>query len=238
MVKIFNDLGQLNEAAAQLFVQTARTAVAQKGRFTVALTGGSSPVGLYRLLASEPYRSQVPWSEVFVFWGDERWVPLTDDLSNAKMAFETLLTHVPVPKDQIFPMWDEGVSPEDFAHVYQERLQEHLRPDGCFDLVLLGMGGDGHTASWFPHTEVLHEYDKWVAAYFLEAQDMYRITLTIPIVNRATRVAVITYGAGKAAALHEVLHGERNIEKYPAQLIDRGEGRRVTWFVDEDAVLR
>lgn len=175
---------------------------------------------------------------MFIFWGDERWVPLTDDLSNAKMAFEALLDHVPVPKEQIFPMWAEGTSPGDFAQRYEATLRKHLQPTGRFDLVLLGMGADGHTASWFPNTAVLHEYNKWVAAYFLDAQDMYRITLTIPLVNQAAKVAVIAYGAAKADALYEVLRGERNIEKYPAQLIDRSVDGRVTWFVDEAAAER
>jgi len=238
MVKKFNDLGQLNEAAAQLFINSAREAIEKNGRFTVALTGGSSPVELYKLLATAPYRDAVDWNNVFVFWGDERWVPLTDDLSNARMAFETLLDHVPVPKQQVFPMWADGVSPADFAQVYEGTLRSHLKPAGRFDLVLLGMGADGHTASWFPNTGVLHEYDKWVAAYFLDAQDMYRITLTIPLVNQAAKVAVIAYGAGKAHALYEVLRGERNIEQYPAQLIDMTVDGRVTWFVDEAAAAK
>ncbi|MGV3763635.1 6-phosphogluconolactonase [Parapedobacter sp.] len=235
MVKKFNDLAQLNEAAAKLFIEVASEAIEKNGRFTVALTGGSSPVELYKMLAKTPYREAVDWEKVFVFWGDERWVPLTDDRSNARMAFETLLDHVPVPSGQIFPMWADRTSPGDFAQVYEATLRDHLQPAGRFDLVLLGMGADGHTASWFPHTGVLHEYDKWVAAYFLEAQDMYRITLTIPVVNQAAKVAVIAYGANKAEALHEVLHGEHNIEQYPAQLIDRSEEGRVMWFVDEAA---
>lgn len=237
MVKKFNDLERLNEEAAQLFIRAAKAAIEKNGRFTVALTGGSSPIGLHKLLASEPYRNQVQWENVFVFWGDERWVPLTDDRSNAQMAFETLLNHVPVPKDQIFPMWADGTSPGDFAQEYEKLLHHHLQPAGHFDLVFLGMGGDGHTASWFPNTGVLHEYDKWVAAYFLDAQDMYRITLTIPVVNQATEIAVIAYGANKADALYEVLRGERNIEQYPAQLIDTADGR-VTWFVDEAAAAK
>lgn len=238
MVKKFNDLGQLNEEAAQLFVATAKEAIEKNGRFTVALTGGSSPVELYKLLATAPYSHAVDWAKVFIFWGDERWVPLTDDLSNARMAFETLLDRVPVPNDQIFPMWASGISPNDFASVYEETLRSHLQPAGHFDLILLGMGADGHTASWFPYTGVLHEYDKWVAAYFLDAQDMYRITLTIPLVNQAAKVAVIAYGANKADALYEVLRGERNSEQYPAQLIDLSTDGRVTWFVDEAAAQR
>ncbi|GGC23913.1 6-phosphogluconolactonase [Parapedobacter defluvii] len=234
MVRKFNDLQQLNTEAAELFVRAAQTAIAQHGRFTVALTGGTSPAGLYRLLASSPYRDQVRWEQVYIFWGDERWVPLDDERSNAQMAFETLLSHVPIPQSQIFPMWADGISPDDFAREYEQLLRLHLSSEGSFDLVLLGMGADGHTASWFPHTGVLHEYDKWVAAYYLNAQDMYRITLTVPLVNRANQIIVIAYGANKANALYEVLRGERNAEQYPAQLLPTT-GDRITWFVDEAA---
>jgi len=237
MVKKFETLQQLNEEAAQLFVNAAQAAIATRGRFTVALTGGSSPAELYRLLASSPYREQIQWEQVYIFWGDERWVPLDDELSNARMAMETLLSHVPVPESQIFPMWAEGVSPDEFAHTYEQSLRHYLGPDGHFDLVLLGMGGDGHTASWFPHTGVLHEYEKWVAAYYLHAQDMYRITLTVPLVTRARQLAVIAYGSGKADALYEVLQGERNIEKYPAQLLPTADDQ-ITWFVDTAAAAR
>jgi len=237
MVKKFDDLQQLNTAAAQLFVQTAQAAISARGCFTVALTGGTSPAGLYRLLASSPYRDQVQWEQVYIFWGDERWVPLDDEQSNARMAFETLLSHIPVPHSQIFPMWAEGVSPDEFARKYEQSLRLHLRPEGRFDLILLGMGADGHTASWFPHTGVLREYDKWVAAYYLHAQDMYRITLTVPLINRANQIAVIAYGANKADALYEVLKGERNSEQYPAQLIHMAEDE-ITWFVDEAAAAR
>ncbi|RQP10619.1 MAG: 6-phosphogluconolactonase [Parapedobacter sp.] len=237
MIRKFNDLRQLNTEAAQLFVQASQHAIAQRGRFAVALTGGTSPEGLYRLLASSPYREQVQWEQVDIFWGDERWVPLDDERSNARMAHETLLSHVPVPQSQIFPMWADGVSPEEFAQQYEQTLRDHLNADGCFDLILLGMGADGHTASWFPHTKVLHEHSKWVAAYYLDAQDMYRITLTIPLVNRANQIAVIAYGSNKADALYEVLKGARNSEQYPAQLIDLS-GDRVTWLVDEAAAAR
>lgn len=237
MIKKFDDLQQLNTAAAQLFVQIAQAAISERGRFTVALTGGTSPAGLYRLLASSPYRDQVQWEQVYIFWGDERWVPLDDEQSNARMAFETLLSHIPVPPSQIFPMWADGVSPDEFARKYEQSLRLHLHREGRFDLILLGMGADGHTASWFPHTGVLHEYDKWVAAYYLHAQDMYRITLTVPLVNRANQIAVIAYGANKADALYEVLQGARNSEHYPAQLIHMADDR-ITWFVDEAAAAR
>jgi len=237
MIRKFDQLQPLNIAAAQFVVDAAKAAIAARGRFTVALTGGSSPVDLYRLLASPPYRDQVQWEHVFVFWGDERWVPLDHELSNARMAMETLLSHIPVPKTQVFPMWADGVSPEEFASDYEVSLRKHLNPEGRFDLVLLGMGADGHTASWFPHTGVLHEYEKWVAAYYLQSQNMYRITLTVPLINRTNQIAVIAYGDSKAEALYEVMKGERDFEKYPAQLLPTAEGQ-ITWFVDESAAAK
>ena len=134
-------------------------------------------------------------------------------------------------------MWDKAVSPAEFARQYEQSLRLHLHPEGVFDLILLGMGADGHTASWFPGTEVLHEQSKWVAAYYLEPQEMYRITLTVPLINRAKEVAVIAYGSNKADALYEVLEGDRNPEKFPAQLLSPEEGE-VTWFVDGAAAAK
>src|SRR5687768_13408408 len=135
MIRIFKDTLDLSKAAAELFVQAARKAVAERGRFTVALTGGSSPVLMHQLLAQSPYREQVPWEQTYVFWGDERWVPLTDEKSNARMAFETLLNQVPVPKDQIFPLWGNQ-EPEVFAQQYEEILRQYFDQKGPgFDLI-------------------------------------------------------------------------------------------------------
>jgi len=236
-IRKFSEVEQLNHEAARLFVRHAAAAIAEHGHFTVAFTGGSSPAGCYRLLATPEYRNQVQWDRVYAFWGDERWVPLDDERSNARMTHETLLDHVPIPKDQIFPMWADETSPEEFARDYEQTLRRCLGPEGRFDLILLGMGGDGHTASWFPHTAVLHEQNKWVVGYYLDAQSMYRITLTVPVVNRAKHIAVITFGAAKANALYEVLEGERRFEEYPAQLLDNADGR-VTWLVDDAAASR
>lgn len=236
-IEQFDDLTELNLKASRFFVQAAIQAIAEKGRFIVALTGGSSPVELYRLLASSPYREQVSWNDVYVFWGDERWVPLDDERSNARMSFETLLDHVPIPKGQIFPMWSDELSPSDFALEYERLLKQHLGTEGSFDLILLGMGNDGHTASWFPGTAVLEERTKWVEAYYLAPQEMYRITLTVPLINQAKQIAVIAYGANKAEALYQVLEGESNPEKYPAQLLDAND-KEVMWFVDRAAASK
>lgn len=236
-VKTFENLDEISEAAAQLFVRIAHQAIMERGRFIVALTGGSSPSRLYKTLAQEPYSKQVNWEKVFVFWGDERWVPLDDPQSNARMAYETLLNHVPVPKEQVFPMWAEGKEPEQFAGKYEDQLQLVLGERGAFDLILLGMGEDGHTASLFPETLVLEEKMDWVRAYYLEPQQMYRITLTAPLINRAKEIVFLVFGENKAFALREILEGERNYHRYPAQLISPLAGR-VYWLVDKAAASK
>ena len=237
MVQIFDDTLALSKAAVDLFIEAAREAVRERGRFTVALTGGSSPLHLYQLLAQSPNRERIPWSQTYVFWGDERWVPLTDERSNAKMAYEALLDQVPIPKDQIYPMWGDQ-QPEDFALQYENLLQDFFQQsDKSFDLVLLGMGDDGHTASLFPGTAVLEEQSRWVQAYYLEQQSMYRITLTAPVINMARKIVFITFGEKKADALFEVLEGDYKPEKYPAQLIEAREGA-VVWLVGKGAAKR
>ena len=219
MVTIFNDKTEITSHAADIFVTAAQNAIQQHGRFVVALTGGSSPVAIYKLLATPEYKAKIDWDNVFVFWGDERWVALDDDLSNAKMSAQNLLNHVPIPKGNIFPMYKDGVTPQDYAVEYEQSIKQVAGEDGIFDFILLGMGDDGHTASLFPGEAVLNEQDKWVAAYYLEPQSMYRITLTAHLINKAKQIVVITFGENKAHALHEVLHGDYNPEKYPTQLI-------------------
>lgn len=236
MLHIFEDKAELSIAVAELVVKKAQEAVAATGRFTLALTGGSSPVQLYSLLSESPYTEQMPWADTYIFWGDERWVPLTDEKSNAKMAFETFLSKVPVPPKQIFPMWEADIEPEAFAQKYEQTLKDHFGQDApAFDLILLGMGDDGHTASLFPHTEVLQEKTSLVRAYYLEPQSMFRVTLTAPLINQAKAIFFMTFGENKASALKEVLEGERNPEEYPSQLIKPVSGE-VHWFVDEKAV--
>ncbi len=236
MVEVFKSPDELSEKAAAIFCETARDAVRDNGRFTVALTGGTSPAKLYEFLTRSPYKESVPWDRTYVFWGDERWVPLSDEKSNAKMAFETLLNHVPVPKIQIFPMWSEA-KPEDFDLKYEEQLRAILGDTPQFDLILLGMGDDGHTASLFPGTNVLHEQKRLVKAYYLSPQSMYRITLTALCINAAKKIIFLVLGEKKAPALHQVLEGAYNPTEYPAQLI-KPENGEVFWLVDELAAQK
>ncbi|SDJ10631.1 6-phosphogluconolactonase [Chryseobacterium jejuense] len=234
MLNILSSTEEIFKEAAKLFVTAANEAIDQKGSFTVALTGGSSPEGLYRLLSEDQYKNQIDWSKVLVFWGDERWVPLDNELSNAKMSQETLLKNVPVLPSHVFPMFKEGVDPEYFASAYSTLLKEKLGDDGVMDLILLGMGGDGHTASLFPGTAVLDEKEKWVAAYYLDAQQMYRVTLTAPFLNKARKIIVLTFGDAKAEALKEVLKGAYNPSLYPSQLLAPTQGE-LLFLVDEKA---
>ncbi|MEZ7497930.1 6-phosphogluconolactonase [Flavobacterium sp. Arc3] len=225
MVSIFNNKEEIATDAANIFVAAAQNAIQQRGRFVVALTGGSSPVAIYKLLATPSYKAKIDWQSVFVFWGDERWLPLDEERSNAKMAYDCLLSHVDIPKSNIFPMYKEGVSAEDYALEYEKSIKSVTGEDGKFDLILLGMGDDGHTASLFPGQAVLQERDKWVSAYYLESQSMFRITLTAAIINRAKQIVVVTFGENKAHALNEVLYGDYNPEKYPTQLIKPLDGK-------------
>lgn len=234
MIQIYNTIEIINSKGADIFVASAQKAILEKGHFTAVLTGGSSPAGIYRLLASDEYKNKIDWNNVFIFWGDERWVPLEDDLSNAKMSYNTLLSHVPIPESNVFPMYKEGVSPEDYAVTYEQSIRSILGEDGKFDLILLGLGDDGHTASLFPGEAVLEEQTKWVAAYRLESQNMHRITLTAPLINRAEKIIVVAFGEKKAPALKEVLYGDYNPTTYPMQLIKPVSGE-LLFLVDNSA---
>ncbi|WP_374164353.1 6-phosphogluconolactonase [Arcticibacter sp. MXS-1] len=234
IVERFSDKADLFRRAAGMFVDSATRAIAKKGFFSVALTGGNSPRGLHELLSLPEYSDQIEWDKVLVFWGDERWVPLSDQRSNARMAFESLLDRVNIPASNIFPMYSGSASPEEFAKYYDELLAERLGEERKFDLIFLGMGPDGHTASIFPGSPVVHDHSKAVKTFFLKEQDMYRITLTAPLINGADSVIFMVFGEDKAHALKEVLYGELNPDLYPAQLIRESKGE-VHWLVDEAA---
>jgi 6-phosphogluconolactonase len=233
---ISKDNNALSIEAANWMVDYIAAALRKQDRFTLVLSGGSTPQKLNTLLAAAPYKEKIDWSRLHIFWGDERYVPFEDDRNNAKMAFDTLLNHVPVPATQIHVMRTD-ISPEAAAAAYEKILIEYFTaadPDSVsFDLVLLGMGDDGHTLSLFPGTHVMHIEDRLTTSLFLKQQDMYRITLTAPVVNRAACVAFLVSGAGKAPALQQVIEGDYQPDLYPAQVIQpNGE---LHWFVDEAA---
>lgn len=231
---VFEDLDTLYKRAADSFAELSKKSIEKHSRFTVALSGGSSPKAIFKLLATQEYAEKIEWNKVYFFWVDERWVPLNDDKSNAKMTFETLLDKVPVNQDHIFPMYKDGIEPEDYAKEYEQKIKNVVGDEGVFDFILLGMGDDGHTASLFPGESILTETEKWVDAYYLKPQEMFRITLTAPIINKAENILLVTFGDSKKHALNEVLNGEYNPEMYPLQLINRKEGFQL--FTDERAM--
>jgi len=222
-----------NDFALWLTNYIAKTLEKQDG-FTICLSGGSTPKKIYTLLASDKLNHPIDWSKIHFFWGDERYVPFTDEKNNAKMAFDNLLNHVPVVKENIHVMRTD-IEPKASAIEYEKTLRRYFPDaDKTFDLVMLGMGDNAHTLSLFPGYDVVNEKEKWVDAYFLKEQEMYRITLTAPIVNAAELVVFLVSGVDKAAALQHVLAGEHEPDLYPSQIIQPYNGQ-LFWWVDEAA---
>jgi 6-phosphogluconolactonase len=227
----------LFQAAADEVIRCATSAVAERGRFTIALSGGSTPRNLYTLIAANA-SSSLPWDRMFFFWGDERHVPPDDPESNYRMAKETLLSKVAIPPANIFRIPAENPDAAAAAEAYEETLRTFfgVAPGEFprFDLILLGIGPDGHTASLFPDTLALQEKSRLVVANWVEKLETSRITLTLPVLNAARCVAFLVSGTDKAAALHEVLEGNAAAEKYPSKLVRPASGKLI-WFVDRAA---
>jgi 6-phosphogluconolactonase len=238
---IYQNDKEFAKDVADWIIKVIAETLQKQERFTWVLSGGNTPKPVYELLSSAPYREQIDWNKLHIFWGDERAVPFTDDRNNAKMAYETLLNKVSVPEEQIYLMRTD-ISPEESAIEYEKILREYFplatnhSSQPTFDLVLLGMGEDGHTLSLFPGTEVIHEEKAWTKAFFLKAQDMYRITLTKNIVNNSSKIAFLTTGENKADALHEVIEGKYDPDLYPSQVIKPVHGE-LHWFIDSDAAI-
>ncbi|MCL4502260.1 MAG: 6-phosphogluconolactonase [Deltaproteobacteria bacterium] len=234
MIQIFADLAALSRGAAEFFVSAAQQAVAARGRFSVALSGGATPRWTYELLAQPPFRDEAPWAQTHVFWGDERCVDPNDPRSNARLAREALLQHVPIPAGQVYPMVCTPY-PAAGARSYETLLRNFFGDAApCFDLILLGLGENGHTASLFPGTPVLREQERWVAEVYVAEQDMYRLTLAAAVINQARLVAFLVAGAAKAKVVQEVRQGPRDPRRLPAQLI-RPEKGELYWLLDKDA---
>jgi 6-phosphogluconolactonase len=234
-IRIFDNAEGVARAAADSFADIATASISDEGRFSVALAGGSTPRRTYELLASPEYRNRIPWAQVHIFFGDERTVPATHADSNYRMANEAMLSSLPIPEQNIHRMIGQGDAHAN-ASLYESELQTFF--DGAswprLNLVLLGMGDDGHTASLFPGTNALNEKDAWVTANWVEKFQAFRITLTAPAINHAANVIFLVAGSGKAKRLPEVLRGARDPLRLPAQLIQPVAGSLV-WLVDKAA---
>lgn len=243
-IRRFPSPAALARAAADLFTERAAEAIAQRGRFCVALSGGSSPKAMHQLLASE----KIDWARVHLFWGDERCVPPDHEHSSYRMARETLLDHIAIPAENIHRLRGE-VDPERAAQDYEAELRAFAGPSILseakskdaplrFDLIYLGMGDDGHTASIFPGSSAVRERERWVLAQEHTAPPLplvTRLTFTPVLLNAAACVAFLVSGAGKAARLAQVLHGPYQPETLPAQIVRPSDGK-LLWLVDNDAV--
>jgi 6-phosphogluconolactonase len=228
---------ELSAAAAEEVVHAAEEAVAARGRFTIALSGGSTPRNLFTLLATNA-RSTLPWDRMFFFWGDERHVPPTDVESNYRMADETMLSKIPVAAGNIFRVAAENPDAAAAAGAYEQTLRKFFALESGqvprFDLILLGMGPDGHTASLFPGTAALQEKTRLVVANWVDKLKTSRITLTLPVLNAARCVAFLVSGTDKADALKAVLEGDAPGEQYPSKLVKPNDGKLI-WLVDRAA---
>lgn len=233
-LKTFANSDDLSHAAAVWITEYIEEKLREQDRFTFSLSGGSTPKKLYKLLSAEPFRSRIAWEKIHFFWGDERFVPFSDERNNARMAYEELLDKVPVNKNQIHIMRTE-LSPEDAVIDYEKILHQYFDSSpATFDLVILGLGDNAHTLSLFPGYEVIHIRDQWVYAFYLEEQSMHRITLTAPVVNQSAKVIFMVNGADKAPAVKAILQGEENFDLYPAQVIQPVLDEAL-WFLDDAA---
>ena len=237
MIQVFSTPELLAHAVGRHIVERARAAIAASGRFTLALSGGSTPRAAYsRLVTLDSGLATGDWRLVHVVFGDERSVPPDDPRSNYRMAKEALLDRVPIPPNQVHRIRGED-DPHQAAADYERELRAMCHPErseGSLDLVLLGLGEDGHTASLFPGQRSVHETDRWVLAVLAPDGELWRVTLTPPIINAARNVTFVVSGAGKAASLRQVLEGPFTPDLLPAQAIHPAHGR-LTWMADEAA---
>lgn len=236
-IEILPDPAALAQRAADQFAGLAEYAIRKRGRFVVALSGGSTPKAMNALLAAPPYAEQIDWSQVFVFWGDERCVPPEHTESNYRMARETLLQLVPVPDVNVHRIQGE-LAPERAARAYEDELRAFFGAAAPrFDLLLLGLGDDGHTASLFPGTPGVHERQRWAVPVKHDSPPLPlvdRVTLTPPVLNAAANVTFLAAGAGKAERLQQVLRDPYNPDRLPAQVVRPKDGK-LLWLVDEAA---
>lgn len=237
-IEVLASAADLFHAAAEEFVSSARAAIGAQGRFSVALSGGSTPKALYSLLAAN-YPS-FAWNRVFLFFGDERHVPPTDPQSNYRMVNESLLTKIAIPAENVFRVLAENPDADAAASAYEAQLRRFFDVKTGefprFDLILLGMGPDGHTASLFPDSAALEEQSRFVVANWVAKFNTHRITFTFPVLNRAAEVMFMASGPDKADMLHQVLEGH-STPPLPSQRVQPSDGK-LLWMLDEPAATK
>lgn len=233
-MNIYDSKEKLSEGLASWICDLIKSTLQSQEFFTLALSGGETPQMLYKKLASEEYKEKINWKRVHIFWGDERAVPFDDDRNNAKMAFKNLVSHVDIPQAQVHKMRVD-IEPLFSAKDYENVLQTYFgNTQKSFDLILLGIGDDGHTLSLFPGSPIIEETEHWVNAVYNEKQKMYRITLMPSIVNKASHIAFMVTGGNKSEILHSIIEGQYEPNILPAQII-KPENGVLHWFLDKEA---
>ncbi len=236
-IEVINDVSALAERAANLFLTAAQEAVSARGKFSVALAGGSTPLRMYDLLACEPYSLKIEWSKCHLYWGDERCVPPTHVDSNYRQSADHLISRVDIPAKHIHRIQGE-LPPIQAAEQYQTELQRYFEQTPVFDLILLGLGPDGHTASLFPGTPALEEKEKWVTGVPHSAPPpplVDRVSLTLPVINAARQILFLVAGADKAEIVARIFKAPGAEATLPAQRVNPNAGR-LTWLVDVAAM--
>jgi 6-phosphogluconolactonase len=218
---------------AEQFITIGNSAIKEKGKFTVALSGGSTPKALFQLLATPAFNTRIDWNAVILFWSDERNVSPEDERSNYKMAMDAGFSSLPLPEKNIHRMPAEGIEIEEAAKKYEQLILE-LVPNASFDLVMLGMGEDGHTASLFPKTHALHSEGRLVVANFIPDLNVWRMTLTYECINAAHNISIYIIGKNKAGMLKRVLYSPDAFDELPIQKIGTRQ-HKALWIVDKAA---
>ena len=232
-IQIYQSPKELTTAAAEFIIELAAAAVKKAGRFSISLSGGHTPQHLYELMATPAYKDRMPWKDTFVFWGDERCVPLDDKDNNARMAIDALLSKVSIPQDNIYRMRTD-LPAADAAVTYEKVVTNYFgNQPTAFDLILLGLGDNGHTASLFPDTEVLKEQTRLIEEVYVAEVKMYRITMTLPLINAAQNVLFLVEGQAKSDIISK-LFADTAEPLYPAQLVAPVAGK-LYWFMDSKA---
>jgi 6-phosphogluconolactonase len=235
--EIFADAYSLYTAAANFIIELANKSILKNGRFCMALSGGNTPRKLYELLARPGYSNLLDWKNIFVFWSDERCLPISDNDNNSHMAFHALLNHVPIPAENIFPV-PVNFAPQRAAASYEATIQTFFKaPLPQFDLIMLGLGENGHTASLFPFSSILTEKEHIVKDVFIDELKNFRISFTVPLINHAKHILFLVSGKEKATILKIIFSGNKHPEEYPAQLIKPVNGNTY-WYIDKDAATQ
>lgn len=239
VTRIFKNEDSLFKKAAELIIKIATQRIAETGRFSIALSGGNTPLHLYELLASPLYAKKINWQKVFVFWSDERHVAYSDPDNNSNMAMKAMLERVPIPETNIYRVLVD-LEPGTAAKLYEKTITVFFgNNEPQFDLILLGLGEDGHTASLFPGTDILQDTSNLVKNVYLEQKHSYRISFTVKLINNAKNILFLVSGSGKAAILNKVISrkiiAEQTENIYPARLIKPMRGNKLYWYVDKAA---